>query len=147
MIKPALLQAWGSAFLLFPSGKSARSKGRMKFILPLLFVSLSSLTPLMAQTSQQMSEAAATELEVSDKAMNEIYQKLLKILNDEGKKRLRETQRAWVIYRDAQAGFDSHHFAGGTAERLEQLGSLNLLTKERTARLKEDYQRFREMSE
>jgi len=119
----------------------------MKFILPFLFVSLSSLTPLMAQTSQQLSETAATELEVSDKTMNEIYQKLLKILNDEGKKRLRETQRAWVIYRDAQAGFDSHHFAGGTAERLEQLGSLNLLTKERTARLKEDYQRFREMSE
>ena len=119
----------------------------MKFIPPLLFLSLSGLTPLIAQTSQQMSETAAVELEISDKAMNEIYQKLLKILNDEGKKRLRETQRAWVIYRDAQAGFDSHHFAGGTAERLEQLGSLNLLTKERTARLNEDYQRFREMSE
>lgn len=98
-----------------------------------------------AQTTAEMKEQAGGALEKADKAMNTAYQRLLKILNDEGKKRLQETQRAWLAYRDAQAGFDSHHFAGGTAEGLERLGSLELLTKARTKRLDEDFKRFDEL--
>jgi len=92
-----------------------------------------------------MSGEALVRYETADKAMNVAYQQLLKVLNEEGKKRLRETQRAWVAYRDAQAGFDSHHFAGGSAEDLERLGSLELLTRARTTRLQEDARRFREI--
>jgi uncharacterized protein YecT (DUF1311 family) len=97
-----------------------------------------------AQSNAEMKEEAGSILDKSDKAMNKAYQQLLSILEDEGKKRLRETQRAWLAYRDAQAGFDSHHMAGGTGEGLERLGSLNLLTEERTKRLQEDYKRFKE---
>ncbi|WAC20720.1 DUF1311 domain-containing protein [Luteolibacter sp. SL250] len=98
-----------------------------------------------AQSNAEMKEEAASILDKSDTAMNKAYQQLLSILNDEGKKRLRETQRAWLAYRDAQAGFDSHHMAGGTGEGLERLGSLNMLTEERTKRLQEDYKRFKEL--
>ncbi len=96
-----------------------------------------------AQTTAEMKYEVAAAYEQADKAMNAAYQKLMGVLNDEGKKRLRETQRAWIAFRDAQAGFDSHHFAGGTAEGLERLGSLNLLTRERTKRLIEDFERFK----
>lgn len=109
-------------------------------------VLLAASGPLVqAQTTTEMKEEAGQTLEKSDKEMNAAYQKLLKILNDEGKKRLQEAQRAWLAYRDTQAGFDSHHFAGGTAEGLERLGSLDQLTRERTKRLNADYARFKEL--
>lgn len=116
----------------------------MKTISMLVLLAASPLT-VHAQTNADMQEQAAGILEKSDKAMNGAYQQLLKILNEEGQKRLRESQRAWVAFRDAQAGFDSHHMAGGTGEGLERLGSLNQLTEERTKRLQEDYKRFKDL--
>jgi uncharacterized protein YecT (DUF1311 family) len=109
-----------------------------------ILLCLLAITPLAtyAQSNAEMKEQAGIILDKSDKAMNQAYQQLLSVLNDEGKKRLRETQRAWIAYRDAQAGFDSHHMAGGTGEGLERLGSLNQLTEERTKRLQEDFKRF-----
>lgn len=111
----------------------------------LLFLLVLSPLSVHAQSNAEMREQASVILDRSDKAMNQAYQKLLGILNDEGKKRLRESQRAWLAFRDAQAGFDSHHMAGGTGESLERLGSLNGLTEERTKRLQEDYQRFKDL--
>ncbi len=110
-----------------------------------LFVFFVILGPVtaFAQSTVEMKEQAATRLEKSDKAMNVAYQQLIKVLDEEGVKRLKETQRAWIVYRDAQASFDCHQLAGGTMEGLEQLGSLDLLTKERTKRLKEDFERFK----
>lgn len=114
----------------------------MKMLPVLMFVMLMPVT-VSAQSTVEMKEQAGAILEKSDKAMNAAYQQLLKALNDEGKKRLREAQRAWVAFRDAQAGFDSHHLAGGTLEGLEHLGSLNQLTQERTKRLLADFERFK----
>ncbi len=113
----------------------------MKSLL-VLFLFLSPLSTF-AQTTVEMKEQAAAELAKSDKAMNTAYQQLIKVLNEEGVKRLKVAQRAWLAYRDAQAGFDCHQLAGGTMEGLEELGSLDLLTQERTKRLKEDYERFK----
>lgn len=96
-----------------------------------------------AQSTAEMKFEAAEAFERSDKAMNAAYQKLMSVLNDEGRKRLKDAQRAWIAFRDAQAGFDSHHFAGGTAEGLERLGSLDQLTRERTKRLLADFERFK----
>ena len=98
-----------------------------------------------SQTTVEMKEEASDAYDVSDKAMNAAYTQLMGVLNEEGKKRLKEAQRAWIAYRDAQAGFDSHHLAGGTMEGLERVGSLNLLTQERTKRLREDFARFKDM--
>jgi len=113
--------------------------------LPLILLFAIAPLAVQAQTNAEMREEAAELLAGSDKAMNAAYQQLLKILGDEGKKRLRDSQRAWLTFRDAQAGFDSHHMAGGTGEGLERLGSLNQLTEERTKRLKEDYNRFKQL--
>jgi uncharacterized protein YecT (DUF1311 family) len=75
--------------------------------------------------------------------MNIAYQKLLAILDDEGKSTLRDAQRAWLTWRDAQAEFDSHQFGRGKLRPLERNGSLQLSTEARTARLLEDYKRFK----
>ncbi len=92
-----------------------------------------------------MKQDAGRAYDVSDKVMNDAYRNLMGVLNAEGKKRLKKAQRAWIAYRDAQAGFDSHHLAGGTMEGLERIGALNLLTQERTKRLREDFARFKSM--
>ncbi len=109
----------------------------------ILLLGLPAIVP--AQTTEEMHEQIAGELEKADQAMNAAYRKLMAILNDEGKKRLTETQRAWIIYRDAQASFDSHLYAGGTAAGLQHVGSLNELTKARTKRLNEDFANFKEL--
>ena len=92
-----------------------------------------------------MKDDASRAYAVSDKAMNTAYAQLMGVLNEEGKMRLKEVQRAWISYRDAQAGFDCHHLAGGKMEGLERIGALNMLTQERTKRLREDFVRFKDM--
>lgn len=116
----------------------------MKATLVLLFLIVGSLTGF-SQTTGEMKADASRAYEVSDKAMNEAYKQLMGVLNEEGKTRLKAAQRAWIAYRDAQASFDSHHLAGGTMEGLEYTGSLNMLTQERTKRLREDLERFRDL--
>jgi uncharacterized protein YecT (DUF1311 family) len=97
------------------------------------------------QTNQQLIAGEIGRFEAADKKMNVAYQKLLGILGDEGKSSLREAQRAWLTWRDAQAEFDSHHLAGGKLRPLERYGSLTQATDARTTRLLEDYKRFKEM--
>jgi len=115
-------------------------------ILALIFLLALPSTICQAQSMAELKAQAYAQYERSDKAMNIAYKKLLSVLNEEGKKRLRKAQRAWVTFRDAQAEFDCHHFAGGTAEGLERIGSLNLLTQARTKRLLEDYKRFKDIN-
>lgn len=117
----------------------------MMKIIPILVMLGGSTLVMQAQTTVEMKEQAAQTLEKSDKAMNDAYQQLLKILTDEGKVRLEKAQKAWLAYREAQAGFDCHHLAGGTAEGIERLGSLDQLTRERTKQLAADFKRFDEM--
>lgn len=114
----------------------------MKTIPILLFLAAGTLTAF-SQTTGEMKADASRAYGVSDKAMNEAYKQLMAVLNEEGKTRLKAAQRAWIAYRDAQASFDSHHLAGGTMEGLEYTGALNMLTQERTKRLREDLARFR----
>jgi uncharacterized protein YecT (DUF1311 family) len=103
------------------------------------------LCPASAQSTQQLVEEQIEEFDTADKEMNTAYQKVLGILNDRGKSKLREAQRAWLAWRDAQARFDSHHLAGGTLQPVEEYGSRIQTTEARTVKLREDYQRFKEM--
>ncbi len=74
--------------------------------------------------------------------MNAAYQKLFGILTAEGKTALRDAQRKWLAWRDAQAEFDAHQLRGGKLWQMELDGSTAGLTEERTIRLQEDYKRF-----
>ena len=101
--------------------------------------------PASGQTNRQLIDVESARFNAADKKMNVAYQKLLGALGDEGKSTLREAQRAWLVWRDAQAEFDSHHLAGGKLRPLERWGSLTLSTEARTTRLLDDYKRFKEM--
>jgi uncharacterized protein YecT (DUF1311 family) len=97
------------------------------------------------QTSQQMIDEQIVQFDAADKKMNAAYQQLLDVLDGPGKSSLREAQRAWLAWRDAQAEFDSHHLSNGKLRPLERYGSRTQSTEARTARLLEDYKRFKDM--
>jgi uncharacterized protein YecT (DUF1311 family) len=99
----------------------------------------------LGQANRQLIDGVITRFDAADKEMNVAYQKLLGTLEDEGKSTLREAQRAWLAWRDAPAEFDSHHLAGGKLRPLERWGSRLKATEARTARLLDDYKRFKEM--
>jgi uncharacterized protein YecT (DUF1311 family) len=109
-------------------------------------VTLGAFMPCSAsgQTNRQLIDGAIEQFEAADKKMNVAYQRLLGILDDEGKSSLREAQRAWIAWRDAQAEFDSHHFGNGKLRPLERWGSRMQTTEARTTRLLEDYKRFKD---
>ncbi|MEY2563204.1 MAG: hypothetical protein QOH88_1397 [Verrucomicrobiota bacterium] len=112
-------------------------------IVPLIVLGGFLPCPALGQTNRQLADGAYVEFEAADKKMNAAYQKLLAVLDDEGKSTLREAQRAWIAWRDAQAEFDSHQFGSGKLRPLERNGSLRVSTEARTARLLEDYKRFK----
>jgi uncharacterized protein YecT (DUF1311 family) len=78
---------------------------------------------------------SADDLERADKEMNRVYQRLLAMLDNEGKEKLRLAQRAWLKFRDAQASFDADVFRGGSAAGILDLGARLELTTSRTQSL------------
>jgi len=49
---------------------------------------------------------------------------------------LREAQRAWIIFRDAQCTYEGHEARGGSMESMIYNGCRAQLTRERTAQLR-----------
>lgn len=114
--------------------------------LAVFFVLVIGNTLSHAQSTPELKAQAYDRYEKADKSMNAAYKQLLASLNEEGQKRLRASQRTWIAFRDAQAAFDCHHFAGGKFEGLERTGSMHLLTEARTKRLLADYARFKKIN-
>ena len=115
--------------------------------LTILFLLAACSTFSHAQSTPELKANAYDRYEQADKTMNAAYKQLMAILNEEGKKRLRASQRSWIAFRDTQADFDCHHFAGAKFEGLERTGSLQLLTEARTKRLLADFMRFRKINQ
>ena len=94
-------------------------------------------------TNSELVAGEADRLETADKKMNEAYRKLLGILDDDGKAALRQAQRKWIAWRDAQSEFDAHQSKGGKLWQMELNGSTAQITEKRTIQLQEDYTRFK----
>jgi len=59
-----------------------------------------------AQSQAEMSRQAAKDFENADTERNKTYEALLRKLPDaEGKEKLKQSQRAWLTFRDAEAAF------------------------------------------
>ena len=56
-----------------------------------------------------------------DADLNAVYERCLATLSPDGKAALREAQRAWVAYRDANSPFGAEFLAGLTVRRADQL--------------------------
>ena len=102
-----------------------------------LLASLSFSVSAFAQSQQEMNFQAERDAAKADKALNVVYKKLLASVDDEGAKLLKDSQRAWIAFRDAEAKFAADEARGGSMAPMLYSGTLSRLTEERVKQLKE----------
>jgi len=89
-----------------------------------------------AQSQHEMNAAAAKEFQAADRALNKEYNRLTGLLDAEARMKLKEAQRAWIQFRDAEAAFAADQEArGGSMAPLVYESRRAELTKARTKEL------------
>ncbi len=111
-----------------------------KILITLLLITSSMLYAVDCsekQTTYDIMDCQKVEIKKADKELNKVYGILLRQSDSIGKKLLIKTQRAWIIFRDAEAKYVSDRYRGGTISGI-MYGSVILdMTKVRTKELKE----------
>jgi uncharacterized protein YecT (DUF1311 family) len=77
--------------------------------------------------------------ESSDAALNSMYQDIRKRLEGDDVRRLVETQRLWIQYRDANCEAERALYGLGTGAQPAYLGCLEAMTRARTKELRITY--------
>jgi uncharacterized protein YecT (DUF1311 family) len=100
------------------------------------------LAHIHAQTQSAMNAQAHAEFEQADAELNKTYDALLKKIPDaEAKDKLKQSQRAWLAFRDAEAAFANDQTRGGSMApriRYETMTELTPTTNQTAeARLKD----------
>jgi len=67
-----------------------------------------------AQTQVEMNDCAAKEYRAADQKLNKLYADLSSKLEPERLAKLKEAQRAWIKFRDADCEFRAYLNKGGT---------------------------------
>ena len=100
-----------------------------------IFLSCSAALALLLTVLAPSLHASAEgdDLRAADAELNAVYQKALKTMSDDdAKDKLREAQRAWIAYRDAEIALYAAMGTGGGGLKITQTE----LTEERTKRLR-----------
>jgi len=87
-----------------------------------------------ANTTAAMRECSGAELKRQDDRLNQNYKKAMDSLEEEQKGKLRDAQRKWVAYRDANCGM-YYTMTGGTIDQLNGIGCEVDMTKQRAGEL------------
>src|SRR2546430_12487673 len=74
---------------------------------------LLSLAPLHAQTQATINATARSDFRKADADLNKAYRAVLAKVPDAEKQKLKETQRAWIASRDAEAAAAAKEANGG----------------------------------
>lgn len=92
-----------------------------------------------ARTQLALTECSAQAYQSADDELNEAYQSLVSKLEEKPAtlEKLRDAQRAWIRFRDAECALESSGVEGGSAQPMVRNGCLATLTKQRTERLRE----------
>jgi uncharacterized protein YecT (DUF1311 family) len=93
-----------------------------------------------SQTQVELNHEAAATFERADAQLNDIYKRVLgtaAAADEEREQKLIKAQRAWLVYRDAEAEFEADEVRGGTAYSMEYNGARTKLTNERVKALRE----------
>jgi Uncharacterized protein conserved in bacteria len=99
-----------------------------------LFVALAHI---QAQTQAAMNAQGGAEFERADAELNKTYEALLKKLPDEqGKEKLKQSQRAWLAFRDSEAAFVADQARGGSMAPTIRYETMTELTQQRIKQLK-----------
>ena len=94
-------------------------------------------TAIHAQTQAAMNAQARAEFEQGDVELNKTYEALLTKLPDaESKQKLKQSQRAWLAFRDAEAAFASDQARGGSMAPTIRYETMTELTQQRIKQLK-----------
>lgn len=88
-----------------------------------------------AESTVEMGACGQYAYGYADRLLNKTYKQLKDSLDAEGRVLLRNAQRAWVNFRDAECLHERDLARGGTMAGLLQLGCLESMTSERTAEL------------
>lgn len=91
-----------------------------------------------AQTQTDMNICADYAFKKSDEDLNATYKKALKMLqtSDASKlKKFKETQRAWIKFRDLNCDYAAKVYEGGTMARMAHASCMQELTEQRTKQI------------
>jgi uncharacterized protein YecT (DUF1311 family) len=90
-----------------------------------------------AQTQAGMNAQARADFERADSERNKTYEALLTKLSDtESKQKLKESQRAWLAFRDAEAAFAADQLRGGSMAPTIRYETMAELTQQQIKQLK-----------
>jgi uncharacterized protein YecT (DUF1311 family) len=99
-----------------------------------LFSLLIPVAHIHAQTQAAMNAEARADFKKIDVELNKTYEALLKKLPDaESKQKLKQSQRAWLAFRDAEAAFVA---GDGTMAPTLRYATMTELTEQRIKQLK-----------
>lgn len=90
----------------------------------------------LAQTQMELNETAAGDFKKADEALNAAYKTAVAALTEPQKASLKETQRAWIDYRDKAAKAQAAMYEGGSIQPMIFSDAMARLTQERAAQLK-----------
>lgn len=92
-----------------------------------------------AEDQATLNQCAAQEYKAADAELNARFHEIRKRLVDDAATRnlLRDSERAWVSFRDAECTFAASAAAGGSAYPMAYDACLTELTKERAARFQQ----------
>ena len=118
----------------YNSAQSHRLFARRAAVILSLFISV---MHVQAQTQATMNAQARAEFERADSERNKTYEALLTKLSDtESKQKLKESQRAWLAFRDAEAGFAADQARGGSMAATIRYETMKELSQQRIKQLK-----------
>ena len=89
-----------------------------------------------AQSQVEMNQCAGEVYKAADTELNQVYRKLVAMLDAEEKAQLKVAQTAWLKYRDANCKFVGDQFKGGSIRPMIYAFCLADVTKNRTTELK-----------
>lgn len=120
------------AMLLLPVAAAAFAAGAQKE---------RRIQPCESRSSQaEASRCAYEEYKAADAELNRVYGQLAGLLDAEDKAALRESELAWIKYRDSTCVFESSQYKGGTMRPMIESFCLTRVTKSRTAELREQFE-------
>lgn len=109
----------------------------MKTFQQFLFIGflLFSFFDLSAQTQLEMNQEAYKNYQKADKALNEVYQKLMKGLDKKQKSILIQAQKDWLKFRDSHCDFVAKENEGGSMQPMVWATCLEETTQNRIKEL------------
>lgn len=86
--------------------------------------------------TSDLSECFNRAYKQADAELNAVYRRIMAVLNEDGKTKLRSAQRAWIAYRDAACAAEASPYRDGSAFGDVELACLEAATRQRVEFMK-----------